>query len=268
MDPNKLENLPRDVLFYFALEFDLPTVYNLCRTSKKLNQKLCQSDEFWSQRLLRDYQIRYQDIGGKSESKNILRLLGQYKTRRFISFVTGKKLKQKDIDEMLRDTAERGYLDVVEFLLEKGVDIHALDDAALRSASYFGRLEMVKYLLEKGANIHANDDEALIWASTQGHLDVVKYLLEQGADMNANDDAAIKGAIKHLEIVKYLLDQGADINAAMKGAIGNRHISVIKYLLDQGADINAAKKWTLNYPSNYMNNVLRYIIKYQKSHNK
>ncbi len=217
MDLNKLENLPRDVLFYFAIEFDLPTVYNLCRTSSKLNQKLCQSDEFWSQRLFHDYQIRYQDIGGKSNSKNILRLLNQYKTRRLISFITGKKLEQKDIDEMLRDTAEKGYLDVVKFLLEKGADINANKNAAVRYASYFGRLETVRYLVEQGANIHTNDDEALIWASTN----------------------------KHIEIIKYLLDQGADINVAMKSAIDKIRIGYT----DQ-------------------NQVLQYLIEYQKSHNK
>ena len=45
MEFSQLESLPRDVLFYFALEFNLPTVFNLFRTSKTLNQILYQSNE-------------------------------------------------------------------------------------------------------------------------------------------------------------------------------------------------------------------------------
>ena len=49
-------------------------------------------------------------------------------------------------------------------------------DDALRWASWYGHLQIVKYLVQKGVDIHAQKDAALMWASKNGHLQVVKYL--------------------------------------------------------------------------------------------
>ena len=57
-----------------------------------------------------------------------------------------------------------GDLKKVKELVEKGANIHAIDDLAFRMTSENGHLEVVQYLVEKGANIHARDDRALIWA--------------------------------------------------------------------------------------------------------
>jgi ankyrin repeat protein len=40
-----------------------------------------------------------------------------------------------------------------------------------------GHLEVVKYLFEKGANIHTKNDCALKWSASNGHFEVVKYLV-------------------------------------------------------------------------------------------
>ncbi len=43
-------------------------------------------------------------------------------------------------------------------------------------ASFYGHLPVVKYLIEKGANVHALNDGALRYASVNGHLEIVKYI--------------------------------------------------------------------------------------------
>jgi len=80
--------------------------------------------------------------------------------------------------------AEKGYLQVVKHLLERGADLHAKNDKALQMAARNGHRELVKYLLEQGADLHAENDEELQLAAVNGHLEVVKCLLEQGADSN------------------------------------------------------------------------------------
>nr|XP_046916564.1 LOW QUALITY PROTEIN: poly [ADP-ribose] polymerase tankyrase-2-like [Dermatophagoides farinae] len=88
----------------------------------------------------------------------------------------------------------------------------------LHFASGFGRLDVVDFLIQQGANIHAKDDGGLVPlhnACSFGHIEVVKLLLKNGAVPNVKDnwhftplmEAAIKGK---LEVCLYLLQKGAD----------------------------------------------------------
>jgi len=130
---------------------------------------------------------------------------------------------------------ERFDLEVVKYLVEQGVDIHTEHDYVFRLAAAQGRLEVVKYLVEQGADIHAEHDCALQWATTNGHIDVIKYLVEHGADIHVWDDWTLLWAAKqgHLRVVKYLVEQGADItyvDYALRWAEQNRHTAVVEYL--------------------------------------
>ena len=51
-----------------------------------------------------------------------------------------------------------------------------IQEYALGLAAVFGNLNIVKYLVDQGVNIHANDDYALEWATTNNHQEVVDYL--------------------------------------------------------------------------------------------
>ncbi len=206
MNLNQLEQLPRDVLFYFALEFDLPTVLSLCRTSKRLNQNLCQSDEFWSQKLFHDYKIRYQDIGGISKSKDTVKLLSQFKDPNFILLLKGNNIPSYVFDRMLVKASREGKIDIVKYLIGKSFYISRAYSLALSEASEKGHLDVVKYLHEHGADILDRNNTALIGASQGGHLNVVKYLVEHGSGIHGWDDQAMREASEkgHLDVVKYL----------------------------------------------------------------
>ena len=69
-------------------------------------------------------------------------------------------------------------MEVVNYLVEKGDNIHARTDDAVRLAAGNGHLEIVKFLVSIGANYNW----AVRWAAKNGHLDVVKFLVEYGAN--------------------------------------------------------------------------------------
>lgn len=143
---------------------------------------------------------------------------------------------------LLSESAKHGHLDIVEYLLEQGVD-EGQSDIALCFASSCGYLDVVKCLVEHGANIHAFDTVALRKAAENGHLDIVKYLFEQGADIHVKHDEALEVSAKkgHLDLVKYLVQQGMDtkaISEAMWLSAFHGHLDVVKYLVEQGADIH------------------------------
>jgi ankyrin repeat protein len=116
-------------------------------------------------------------------------------------------------DYALQLSASNGYIDVTRLLLDRGANIHANDDEALRISAYNGHVEVVRLLLDRGANIHAEDDEALQTSAMWGYVKVVQLLLDRGANIHANNEASLRWGARngHLEVVRLLLDSGAGI---------------------------------------------------------
>jgi len=76
---------------------------------------------------------------------------------------------------------QEGYIELVKFLVEQGVDVHVYGNNALIKSAESGHLEVVKYLVEKGANIHTNNDEPLRLAQENRHPKVVEYIQSLGS---------------------------------------------------------------------------------------
>ncbi|MEK0337885.1 MAG: ankyrin repeat domain-containing protein [Nitrosopumilus sp.] len=108
--------------------------------------------------------------------------------------------------ELFNQSAENGFLPGVKRAIERGVDIHALDDWALRWASQYGRYDIVALLLENGADVHVVVDLPLRWASEMGQYDIVEILLKHGANVHADNDYALRWASEngHYDIVELL----------------------------------------------------------------
>ena len=84
-----------------------------------------------------------------------------------------------------------GKNNVIEFLLDKGVDINihvpgsdfaGIGGTGLHWAAYQGHFDTVKYLVKNGADINAEDDAYFLtpagWAGRNGHYEITDYLLE------------------------------------------------------------------------------------------
>jgi hypothetical protein len=56
-----MENtLSKDTLFLIALELDMPSLFSLCNSNKKLNLKLCENEEFWKIKLRKEFGSYYE----------------------------------------------------------------------------------------------------------------------------------------------------------------------------------------------------------------
>ncbi len=122
---------------------------------------------------------------------------------------SGAKFKNR-IKRAIYWATLHGYFEIVEFLVNEYTDGKATDCFVGHAASN-GDLKMVQFLVDRGANIHEEDDAAIRWASRRGYLSMVKYLVEKGADIRAKDDYAVKQAhvYQHWDVVDFLVENGA-----------------------------------------------------------
>ncbi|WP_341755628.1 ankyrin repeat domain-containing protein [Candidatus Tisiphia endosymbiont of Ptychoptera albimana] len=189
-------------------------------------------------------------------------LIEYIKSRPYRGYETQKIIHQL-IDNIpnsynpLHAAAYYGYLDIMEFLLEQGIDIDVKSDngdTPLLIVALTGNLEGMKFLVEKGADVTIKNNEGFsvlhIAAQRNVAVSAIKFLVKEGADINVQDgygnsplhDAARFG---QNDIIKLLIDKGADINAQdehgntpLDIAISEKHTDSAELLIDKAADIN------------------------------
>jgi len=132
-----------------------------------------------------------------------------------------------------------------------GQNNHPQSYKAIHEAVEKGDLEEVKRLLEKGADVNAKDKDG--WtpfsrAANDGHKEVAELLIAKGADMNTKDnwgETPLYQAVEngHKEVVELSIAKGADVNAKCDDGATLLHMAAIKgnkdiieLLIAKGAD--------------------------------
>jgi hypothetical protein len=128
----------------------------------------------------------------------------------------------ENLDVAVEVAAEKGHVDVVEYLLRDAMfDPSAFCNRAIRLAAREGHLAVVERLLQdKRVDPSADNNYAVRWAAYNGHLAVVKRLLQDvRVDPAANDNWAVRVAAAngHFAIVDRLLeDDRVDVAVAIQ----------------------------------------------------
>jgi ankyrin repeat protein len=166
------------------------------------------------------------------------------------------------LDEALLEAAERGALDRMRRLLDRGARADAAiqgDGSPLIAAARRGQIEAMKMLIAAGADVNrgvSGDGSALIMAAREGHLEAVRLLLENGADIDlgvpGDGNALIMSAGEgRLDVVRFLLDRGASLEKVVAGdenplikASESGQAEAVRLLIARGANVNA-RVWTV-----------------------
>ncbi|CAD7698504.1 unnamed protein product [Ostreobium quekettii] len=161
----------------------------------------------------------------------------------------------------LHFAAERGHLNVVEFLVQHQVDIDAGDNnrvTALHLASITNSVRVVDFLIQNGAKVALPDctgDTPLHWAATRGHPQTAEILVQHKAPVDPSNHqgwtplhrAAFNGRTSTCE---FLLKRGASLqavnvdgNTALHVACASNRMTTAEYLLtwDTPLDIRNAE---------------------------
>ncbi|KAK1766526.1 ankyrin-1 [Phialemonium atrogriseum] len=185
--------------------------------------------------------------------ENMVNLLLQSGAADDINFANDKGLTP------LMVAAQHGHHGVVEALLARGADVHAVNSkqqSAIHLASHSGHLDIVSSLLSHGAALNsatANGKTPLIFAAAAGFADVADLLASSGALINLADSAGCT-ALYHTARGGYsgaaevLLDRYAATEAttragdrALHAACECGHARVVGLLLAHGARLDAVR---------------------------
>lgn len=111
----------------------------------------------------------------------------------------------------LHVASTHGKKDIVEFLIESGIDVNKNGDiadcGALRSASSEGHLEIVEFLFSSGAKFDVSEatKSPLFGAIYGGHFNVVEFLVENGIDITVRYNT---NALKNMDAYEYAREFG------------------------------------------------------------
>ncbi|XP_046550239.1 ankyrin repeat domain-containing protein 50-like [Haliotis rubra] len=129
-----------------------------------------------------------------------------------------------------RTAAQRGYRDVLEFLVCTGSNVSQVDDDGhnvLHFACRGGQLDIVQYLVSQGSvDINSSNKHGrtpLMEAALRGHKDVFEFLVKMGAneshvDNDGDNILHLASSYGRMEMVKHILSHNlVDINAKGQG---------------------------------------------------
>lgn len=151
-------------------------------------------------------------------------------------------------DTPLRSAVEGQHIQVVQYLLETGVDMHSTDystdeslnyqsghkhDSTLKMACSSGNLQLVQLLLSNSLKSRSRSGDlsiALHYACSGGHAAIVEYMLGLGADIEAEHTKCPSSLVAaaragHAEVLELLLAAGAVIYDTARG------VNVLKELV-------------------------------------
>lgn len=226
-----MEELPIDIINYLALDMNISDVINLCKTSKKFRDNICNNRIYWINKLKRDYDVTYDQSFG--DPKTLYTDVRKYFSKLGISTYAGYNRKY-DVNNVLNDAAAEGNINMIRIAIMKGADVNKyeyepnvedeeIDDSpeVITAAVLGGHPESLKYLLPLlKRQLNKNQKEFLLrLAADYSGINMVKYLVE---DMKIRPDQEI------IDSAKYMLGEYSDTPERF-----TEQQEVIKYLEDK-----------------------------------
>lgn len=195
----EFNKLPEEIQFSILEHTDIHSVIKFSQSCENYT-KICGSEyEYLWKKLISTYIPTINSNGYKN--------IGEFNTHNGTQFENWfnvyKYVHKLNSEDLFKECSE-GHIDIIKYLIEKGVTENLLD-RSLTGACAYGHMETVKYLLQRGANIQAFEDEdekfakghayGLAGACGSGNLELVKYLVEWGADVEYDNSSTIFGAV-------------------------------------------------------------------------
>jgi hypothetical protein len=289
-----MEKLSRDEMYVLGLTLEPKALLTFCQTDKKFNEKVCKNDNFWREKLRKDYPLlekfNYKKDAWKKFYLKMIYYISKLEEDFGVPYFPLKNYSPEDLhlfrgssnfqNQIMKYAAGVGNIDLIEKMLkqraseltsaisaaaEEGhletvkflIKKGALPKQAALTASYNGHINIIKYLIKK--NYPIDKELIMIEATIGGYRDIVEYLIEQG---EKNFDTALLYSAEggHIDILKLLIQNGArNFNDALLRASSNGHLDIVKYLVELGEVYDLDKALRYSAFANHID-IVKYLI--------
>jgi len=165
-------------------------------------------------------------------------------------------LSQKDVNTLYKDgktllhyAANKGYLEIVTLLLEKGAGINIQDKdgrTPLHEAMSYRAFEVARFLVENGANVNLKNKDgetpiiSVVYLDDKKlAVDLVNFFMQRGFDVKKSADARLLNETirrQHRDVVLILLQNGIEFDdSALFDSARIGYEDVFAMLLSKGA---------------------------------
>ncbi len=161
---------------------------------------------------------------------------------------------------LIHTAAACGNLDVINYLVDKGVDLHVVNNLkynAVHFATIFNHLEVVKFFVKNGVDINLQNEKGntpLHESILKHHLDICSYLIDSKANLELkNFDGAtplhFSVQFNYYDFAHKLIKAGANVNAQdnhtntiLHSAANQSDYTLTQLLIDNKANIDTPNK--------------------------
>lgn len=204
---NQFDKLPKDVIVFMALNYDLVAITAFCQTNSRFNQLVCQNNNFWLQKLQKDFGLGQDNINNHRNNAKLTNPLTNPTPRTYYLYIDRMMENEPNILYFL--ALSMGDLTLVKMALDRGADIQ---------------------YTQMGINMF-DIDLPLIIAYKNEYYDIANYLLEQNIiDSRIN---AIKIIGGHNRLIESLPSESDKKKRLLKSSFGEVLPRVIVYLKDE-----------------------------------
>ena len=150
----------------------------------------------------------------------------------------------KLVDECIRNGNDKTKASIIRFILKNDFDIEPRKEYILEACCNDNSVEVLDLMLEAGIEFLADDDIGLRYACMNNKIKIAERLLKLGANPNCSSGAAISIAVRSWksDMLKLLISYNADArinnSRAIKWAIRSGTDETIDILLGAGVDLS------------------------------
>ncbi|KAI9136957.1 ankyrin repeat-containing domain protein [Paraphysoderma sedebokerense] len=138
--------------------------------------------------------------------------------------------------ECARLCVENNHLELLKFMLERGLDINIVGYNLLATAIQFSNEELAKFFVEKGAKTNHQPGTNLFHvACNKGSVDLAEFMLKKGSDVSSRIKASYEDLRIRVKNENLFPLQIAARNAHFLDT--SKFVHLAKLLLAHGADI-------------------------------
>lgn len=159
--------------------------------------------------------------------------------------------------------AQRGYMRIVQLLIDHGSDINQENGSGKNSlmlACFAGHLDVVEYLRNQGASWRNRDKvgcTAMHWAVDGGNLKLIEWMIGDECEVDVKDSISqwtplmrVSAVTGNTEVAQHLIAAGADVNVKDRDgktplmvATLNNHERLVRLLIEKGADCSITNEY-------------------------